>query len=149
MLKLGDTVETVILAIDPAAKRIGLGLKQALGDPWAGITQKFPIGSTIEAPVVSFTKFGAFVQLAEGVEGMIHISEITAEKRLNHPTEVLRIGEVVKAQVLDIDETKRQLKLSIKQLIPTDIDEFLADHKLGDTVTGRIISIDGGNARSN
>ncbi len=147
MLKVGDTVESVILAIDPTAKRIGLGLKQALGDPWAGITQKFPVGSTIEAPVVSFTKFGAFVQLAEGVEGMIHISEITAEKRLNHPTDVLRIGEVVKAQVLEIDETKRQLKLSIKQLIPTDIDEFLADHKLGDTVTGRIISIDGSTAK--
>ena len=147
MLKVGDTVETLILNIDPAAKRIGLGLKQALGDPWADIAQKFPIGTAVEAPVVSFTKFGAFVQLAEGIEGMIHISEITAEKRINHPTDVLRIGEVVKAQILDVDKEKRQLRLSIKQLIPTDIDEFLADHKQGDTVTGRIIDITNNKAR--
>ncbi|CAN5518436.1 30S ribosomal protein S1 [soil metagenome] len=147
MVKVGDTVEAVILGIDTDARRIALGLKQTLGDPWADIAQKFPVGSAIEAPVVSFTKFGAFVQLAEGVEGMIHISEITAEKRLNHPTDVLRIGEVVKAQVLDVDTAKRQLRLSIKQLIPSDLDEFLADHKQGDKVTGRIISIDGGKAR--
>jgi small subunit ribosomal protein S1 len=147
MLKVGDTVEAIVLSIDPAARRIGLGLKQALGDPWATVSEKFPVGSVVEAPVVSFTKFGAFVQLAEGVEGMIHISEIAADKRLNHPTDVLRIGELVKALVLEVDSTKRQLKLSIKQLIPTDIDEFLADHKSGDTVTGRIISVDGSNAR--
>jgi small subunit ribosomal protein S1 len=147
MLKIGDTVEAMILAIDTDARRISLGLKQALGDPWADIAEKFPVGSAIEAPVVSFTKFGAFVQLAEGIEGMIHISEITAEKRINHPTDVLRIGEVVKAQVLDIDKAKRQLRLSIKQLIPTDLDEFLAEHKQGDTVTGRIIDITNNKAR--
>jgi small subunit ribosomal protein S1 len=147
MLKIGDTVEAMILAIDTDSRRIALGLKQALGDPWANITDKFPVGSAIEAPVVSFTKFGAFVQLAEGIEGMIHISEITAEKRLNHPTDVLRIGEVVKAQVLDVDKERRQLRLSIKQLIPSDLDEFLADHKQGDKVTGRIISLDGSKAR--
>jgi small subunit ribosomal protein S1 len=147
MVKVGDTVEAVILAIDTETKRIGLGLKQALGDPWADIAQKFPVGSQVEAPVVSFTKFGAFVQLAEGIEGMIHISEITAEKRLNHPTDVLRIGEIVKAQILEVDPVKRQLKLSIKQLIPSDLDEFLADHKQGDVVTGRIISIADGKAR--
>jgi small subunit ribosomal protein S1 len=147
MLKVGDVVETVILSIDTAARRIGLGLKQTLGDPWADIATKFPVGSAIEAPVVSFTKFGAFIQVAEGVEGMIHISEITAEKRLNHPSDVLRVGQVVKAQVLDVDTTKRQLRLSIKQLIPSDLDEFLADHKQGDTVTGRIISINTGKAR--
>jgi small subunit ribosomal protein S1 len=147
MVKVGDTVEAVILAIDTETKRIGLGLKQALGDPWVDIAQKFPVGSQVEAPVVSFTKFGAFVQLAEGIEGMIHISEITAEKRLNHPTDVLRIGEIVKAQILEVDPVKRQLKLSIKQLIPSDLDEFLADHKQGDVVTGRIISIADGKAR--
>jgi small subunit ribosomal protein S1 len=147
LVKVGDTVEAVILAIDTDARRIGLGLKQALGDPWAHVAERYPVGSAVEAPVVSFTKFGAFVQLAEGVEGMIHISEITAERRLNHPTDVLRIGEVVKAQVLDVDQERRQLRLSIKQLIPSDLDEFLADHKRGDTVTGRIISIDGSKAR--
>lgn len=147
LVKTGETVEAVILSIDTAAKRIGLGLKQTLGDPWADIAQKFPVGSAVEAPVVSFTKFGAFVQLSEGIEGMIHISEITAEKRLNHPSDVLRVGQVVKAQILDVDPAKRQLRLSIKQLIPSDLDEFLADHQQGDTVTGRIIDIAGNKAR--
>lgn len=147
MVKIGDTVEAVILAIDTTARRIGLGLKQTLGDPWADIAQKFPVGSAIQAPVVSFTKFGAFVQLTEGVEGMIHISEITVEKRINHPSDVLRIGEIVKAQILDVDSIKRQLRLSIKQLIPSDLDEFLADHQQGDTVTGRIIDITNNQAR--
>jgi small subunit ribosomal protein S1 len=146
MLKVGDTVETVILNIDPTARRMGLGLKQALGDPWANISEKFPIGSAIEAPVTSFTKFGAFLQLAEGVEGMVHISEIVADRRLNHPSDALRVGETVKALVLDVDKEKRQLRLSIKQLIPTGIDDFLVDHKQGDKVTGRIISIHGSKA---
>ncbi len=146
MLKVGDTVETVILAIDPTARRIGLGLKQALGDPWANISEKFPVGSAIEAPVTSFTKFGAFLQLSEGVEGMVHISEIVADRRLNHPSDALHVGETVKALVLDVDKEKRQLRLSIKQLIPTGIDDFLTDHKQGDKVTGRIISIHGSRA---
>ncbi len=84
------------------------------------------------------------MQLAEGVEGLVHISEITAEKRLNHPSDVLRVGEVVKAQVLEIDREKRQLKLSIKQMVPTGLDEFLEEHAVGDTVSGRIIDVDQG-----
>ena len=83
--------------------------------------------------------FGAFVQLAEGIEGLVHISEITAEKRLDHPSEMLRAGQIVKAQVLAIDTEKRQIKLSMKQLIPTDIDEYIAEHKAGDEVSGRVV----------
>jgi small subunit ribosomal protein S1 len=146
LLKVGDTVETVVLAIDPGARRMGLGLKQALGDPWANVTERFPIGSAVDATVASFTKFGAFLQLAEGVEGLVHISEIVADRRLNHPSDALRVGEQVKALVLDIDKEKRQLRLSIKQLIPTGLDDFLVDHKTGDTVTGRIINLHGNRA---
>ena len=83
--------------------------------------------------------FGAFVQLVDGVEGLVHISEITAERRLNHPADVLRVGQIVKAQVLAIDPEKRQIKLSMKQLIPNDIDEYIAEHKPGDQVSGRVI----------
>ena len=83
--------------------------------------------------------FGAFVQLADGIEGLVHISEITAERRLNHPSEMLRAGQIVKAQMLAIDTEKRQIKLSMKQLIPTDIDEYIAEHKVGDKVSGRVI----------
>jgi small subunit ribosomal protein S1 len=83
--------------------------------------------------------FGAFVQLTDGVEGLVHISEISAEKRLNHPSEMLREGQIVKAQILAIDPEKRQIKLSIKQLVPGDIDEYIAEHKVGDIVSGRVV----------
>ncbi len=97
--------------INAAERRISLGLKQALGDPWADAAQKFAAGTVVEGPVISITKFGAFVQLTEGVEGMIHISDMSAEKRINHPQEVVKVGQVVKAQVLAIDTEKRQLRL--------------------------------------
>ena len=142
IVKVGDTVESIILGIDLDQKRIALGLKQALGDPWVEVTKTVVPGSVIEGPVSRITPFGAFVTIAEGVEGLVHISEITAERRLNHPSDVLRVGEIVKAQVLEMDREKRQLKLSIKQMIPTGLDEFIAEHAVGDTVSGRIIEVD-------
>jgi small subunit ribosomal protein S1 len=147
VVKPGETVEAVILIVNPAERRISLGLKQALGDPWAGAAQKFAPGTVIEGPVTSLTKFGAFVQLTEGVEGMIHISEISAEKRINHPQEVLRAGQVVKAQILALDADKRLIGLSMKQLVPTGLDEYLAEHKEGDIVTGRMVEVSEGRAR--
>ncbi len=145
VVKPGDTVEAVILGVNPGDRRISLGLKQALGDPWAEVSRKFPAGSVIEGPIVSVTNFGVFVQLADGVEGMIHVSDISAEKRINHPKEVLSAGQVVKAQVLAIDPLKRQLRLGMKQLVPTSLDEYIAEHHEGDLVTGRIMEISGAN----
>ncbi len=147
MVKTGETVDVVILGIDLAQQRMSLGLKQTLGDPWAEAAQKFPVGSQVEGTVTSFMKFGAFVQLAEGVEGMVHISEIVADRRLNHPSDALRVGEHVKAKVLELDQEKRQLRLSIKQLIPTGLDEFVEEHQEGDTVSGRIVDVTDGLAR--
>jgi small subunit ribosomal protein S1 len=147
VVKPGETVEAVILGVNAAERRISLGLKQALGDPWAGAAEKFAPGTVIEGPVTNLTKFGAFVQLTEGVEGMIHISEISAEKRINHPQDVLRTGQVVKAQVLAFDPEKRLIRLSMKQLVPTGLDEYLAEHKEGDIVTGRMTEVSGGKAR--
>jgi small subunit ribosomal protein S1 len=144
-LKLDDTVEAVILSINPAERRLSLGLKQALGDPWTVVPQKFPAGSVIEGPVRRLTKFGAFVQLAEGIEGLVHISEISAEKRINHPQDALKIGQIVRAQVLAIDLEKRQIKLSMKQLIPNDLDEYLEEHSVGDVVSGRLLECTGDN----
>ncbi len=146
MLKPGDAVDAIILGINLAERRIALGLKQALGDPWADISEKLAVGSVVEGPITSFTKFGAFVQLAEGVEGMIHISEITAEKRIERPQDVLRAGQQVKAKVLEVDREKRQLRLSIRQMVPTGLDEFIAEHKAGDLVTGRLMEVSDGNA---
>jgi small subunit ribosomal protein S1 len=135
VVKPGETVEAVILGINPAEHRISLGLKQALGDPWADVEA--------EGPVTSLTKFGAFVQISDGVEGMIHVSEISAEKRIGMPAEVLRVGQVVKVLVIGVDPEKRQMKLSMKQLVPTGIDEYLAEHKEGDVVTGRLVDQSG------
>jgi small subunit ribosomal protein S1 len=146
LLKLDDTVEAVILSINPAERRLSLGLKQALGDPWAVVPQKFPAGSVIEGPVTRIAKFGAFVQLAEGIEGLVHISEISAEKRINHPQDVLKIKQIVRVQVLAIDLEKRQIKLSMKQLIPTDLDEYLEEHSIGDVVSGRLLEYTGDNS---
>ena len=147
VLKAGDTVEAVVLGVNLGERRLSLGLKQTLGDPWAEVEQKFPVGSAIEGPVTSFTKFGAFVQVAEGVEGMVHVSEITAEKHLQHPQDVLRAGQVVKAQVLEIDKAKRQMRLSMKQRTSVTVEEYLAEHAVGSVVTGRIIEVSPGSAR--
>jgi small subunit ribosomal protein S1 len=139
ILKQGDRVDAVILGIKPEERRISLGLKQTLTDPWTDVSRNFPVGAQIEGPITKLMNFGAFVQLADGIEGLVHISEITAERRLNHPSDMLRAGQIVKAQVLAIDPEKRQIKLSMKQLIPTDIDEYIAEHKVGDTVSGRVV----------
>lgn len=147
VVKAGETVEAVILGVNTSDRRISLGLKQALGDPWADVPQKFPAGSVVEGPVTSLTKFGAFIQIAEGIEGMVHVSEISQEKRIEHPQEVLKLGEVVQAQVLEVDPKKRQMRLSIKQLIPTGLDEYIAEHAEGDLVTGRMMDVSGKSGR--
>ena len=174
VVKPGDQVEVMILGVNQADRRIALGLKQALGDPWVEAPQKFPVGAVVEAPVTSLTKFGAFVQLAEGIEGMIHIGDISAEtskgkgasgaaaprqrstertdvpnmeRRINHPQDVLKVGQVVRAQVLEVDTERRRLRLGMKQLIPTSVDEYIAEHKEGDVVTGRMTEVGSGRAR--
>jgi small subunit ribosomal protein S1 len=178
VVKPGDQVEVMVLGVNQADRRIALGLKQALGDPWVEAPQKFPVGAVVEAPVTSLTKFGAFVQLAEGIEGMIHIGDISAEpskgrpgasgaaaprqrsmermersdvpnmeRRINHPQDVLKVGQVVRAQVLEVDTERRRLRLGMKQLIPTSVDEYIAEHKEGSVVTGRTTEVSGGRAR--
>jgi small subunit ribosomal protein S1 len=147
VVKPGENVEAVVLGVNQAERRISLGLKQALGDPWADAAVKFAVGTVVEGPVTSLAKFGAFIQIAEGIEGMIHIGDISAEKRLNHPQEALKMGQVVKAQVLEVDTEKRRVKLGIKQMVPSSLDEYIAEHKEGDSVTGRMVEISGGFAR--
>lgn len=141
VVKPGEAVEVMVLGVNAADKRISLGLKQALGDPWQDIETRFPVGAIIEAPVVNLAAFGAFVELGEGVEGMIHIGDISREKRLKHPNEVLATSQKVKAVVLEIDKAKRRIRLGMKQLEPTSADEYIAEHKPGDSVTGRIVDV--------
>ena len=143
----GDTVDVVVLGVNAPDRRISLGLKQALGDPWADAAQKYPAGAVVEGPVTSIQKFGAFVQVSEGVEGMVHVGDVSAEKRINHPQDVLHVGQVVKAQVLELDVEKRRLRLGMRQLIPTSLDEYIAEHKEGDVVTGRMTDVSGSRAK--
>jgi small subunit ribosomal protein S1 len=147
VVKPGESVEVVVLGVNQAEHRISLGLKQALGDPWANVAESFAPGTVIEGPITSLTKFGAFVQLGEGIEGMIHVSDISAEKRIEFPQDVFKVGQLVKAQVLSVDTTKRLLRLGMKQLVPTSLDEYIAEHKEGDVVTGRMGEVSGGQAR--
>jgi small subunit ribosomal protein S1 len=147
LLKVGETVEAVILNINPAEKRIALGLKQALGDPWKDATQRFAAGTVVEGPVTSVQKFGAFVQLSEGIEGMVHVSELS-DKHIAHPQDVVKLGQRVQAMVLAIDADQRQIRLSMKQLIPTGLDEYIAEHKVGDVVSGRVLEVKGEHGRT-
>jgi small subunit ribosomal protein S1 len=147
VVKPGDAVEAVILGVSAGERRISLGLKQTLGDPWTDVATKFAVGSAVEGAVTSLTNFGAFVQLTEGVEGMIHVSDMSAEKRINHPQDVLKVGQTVKAQVLEVDTAKHRLKLGMKQLIPTSIEEYIAERQVGSIVSGRVMKVAGGQAR--
>lgn len=147
VVKVGEVVETVVLSVDTAKQRIGLGLKQAMGDPWEDAPKKYPVGSVVEREIVSLTNFGVFVVLEEGLEGMIHIGDMTREKRLNHPREMLSMGQKVRAQVLELDTERKRIRLGMKQLEPTSADHFIAEHQVGDKVSGRVASVAGSSAR--
>ncbi len=141
VVKVGEQVDVVVLGVNIGEHRISLGLKQALGDPWEQVEQKFTTGSIVEGPITSITSFGAFVDLGEGLEGMIHVGDITREKRLDHPRDMLKTGQVVKATVLELDREKRRIRLGMKQLEPTSADEYIAEHQAGETVTGRVVEV--------
>ena len=147
VVKPGEMVEAVVLGVNTAERRISLGLKQALGDPWEEAEKKYVPGTVLEGPVTSLTNFGAFVDLGNGIDAMIHISDITSEKRLNHPREALSVGKTVRAVVLEVDRAKRRIKAGMKQLEPTSVDTYIAEHKPGDMVTGRVIDVRNGRAK--
>ena len=137
----GEEVEVVVLDRDLAKRRVGLGLKQALGDPWDRIESEYPVGTVFEGEVRKLTNFGAFVEVLEGVEGLLHISDITSERRLNHPSEALRTGQKVRVKVLEMNRAKRRLKLGMRQLEPTERDRYLESIQPGDTVSGRVSKV--------
>ena len=147
LVKPGDMVEAVVLGVNSGERRIALGLKQALGDPWDEAAKRFAPGTAVEGTVRSMQKFGAFVELAEGIEGLVHISDLVSDRRLNHPNEVLKTDQRVRAVVLEFDREKRRIKLGMKQLEPDSSDEYISEHKVGDEVTGRVVRIENGSAR--
>ena len=147
VLKPGEMVEVVVLGVNAQEHRISLGLKQALGDPWEEAQRKYAVGTVAEGAVTSLTNFGCFVNLGNGIEGMIHISDITREKRLNHPREAITAGQVVRAVVLELDRERRRIKLGVKQLEPTTADEYIGERSVGEVVSGRVMEIRAGRGK--
>ncbi|MDZ4802502.1 MAG: 30S ribosomal protein S1 [Bryobacteraceae bacterium] len=143
LVSVGDQVEVVILGVNPAEKRISLGLKQALGDPWEDAQKKYPVGSIVEASVTNMANFGAFVDLGDGIEGMIHVGDITREKRIDHPKDLLKAGQSIRAQVLEFDKDRRRIRLGMKQLEPTSSDLWIAEHQVGEALTARVLEVKG------
>src|SRR5919205_447045 len=141
VLNVGDSVEAMVLGVDPGARRISLGLKQVESNPWHELTDKYPINTTITGKVRNLTEFGAFVEVEEGIDGLIHISDMSWSKRLKHPSEVLKKGDTVEAMVLNIDAENQRLSLGLKQL-QTDVwDEFFSQHHVGDVVEGKVVRL--------
>ncbi|MBH00267.1 MAG: 30S ribosomal protein S1 [Solibacterales bacterium] len=141
-LSLGDVVEVTVLEIKSDDHRISLGLKQALGDPWADAAKRFAPGTAVEGIVQNLATFGAFIEIEEGIEGLLHISDMVEDQHVNHPSEVVTVGQKVQVVVAGIDTQKRRLKLDMKAVKHhTDKAAFIADHKLGDIVTGRVAKL--------
>jgi len=143
VLTKGERVEAVVLKIDREAGRLSLGLKQVLGNPWDTIKERYPAGKIIEGKVTRLAKFGAFVEVEEGIDGMVHVSEFTSEKRIEHPSEVVKVGQIVRAMVLSADPESKRLRLGLKQLEPTAADQFAQQVQIGDRVSGRVVDVRG------
>jgi len=138
VVKPGDQVEAVVLAVQPKERRISLGIKQLEPDPWTTVEQRYSVGSVVEGRVRKLTDFGAFVEIEEGIDGLVHISDVSWTKRIKHPSEVLKKGQLVQAVVLHINAASRRLSLGIKQLQPDAWEQFFRSHQVGDTVRGRV-----------
>lgn len=140
-MSVGDEIEAVILTLDREERKMSLGVKQLKPDPWESIEEKFPVGSTHKAKVRNFTNFGAFVEIEEGVEGLIHISDLSWTKKIKHPSEVTEIGSEIEVQVLDIDKENRRLSLGHKQLEENPWDVFETIFTVGSVHEGTIIEM--------
>jgi len=137
-LKVGDEVEAVILTLDRDERKMSLGIKQLKEDPWEAIDVKYPVGSKHNAKVRNFTNFGVFVELEEGVDGLIHISDLSWTKKVKHPSEFTKVGEPIDVVVLDIDKENRRLSLGHKQLEDNPWDAFEAKYSVGSVHEGKI-----------
>ncbi len=141
IVNVGDEVETVVLNVNPTERRISLGLKQLQTNPWESLGDKFPINSTVEGRVRNLTDFGAFIEIEDGIDGLVHVSNLSWTKRVKHPSEVLKKGDRVKAIVLGIEPENRRLSLGIKQLQPDVWETFFQQHRVGDVVHGKVLRL--------
>ena len=139
LLSIGQDLEAVVLEADPHSRRISLGLKQISADPWETLPVRYHVGSKVTGKVRSLTDFGAFVEIEDGIDGLVHVSDISWTKRIKHPSDVLKKGQQVDAVITNIDVDGRRLSLSIKDLEPNAWDRFFDTHKLGNVIKGRVV----------
>ncbi len=139
MVKPGDEAETTILAVNPSDRRISLGMKQLQENPWEHLSERYPAGTMVEGRVRNLTDFGAFIEIEDGIDGLVHVSNLSWTKRVKHPSEILKKGEKVKAVVLGVEAENRRLSLGIKQLQPDVWETFFDQHRAGDVVKGKVL----------
>ena len=141
VLAVGDEVQAKILKFDQDKNRVSLGLKQLGEDPWIGISRRYPQGTRVFGKVTNLTDYGAFVEIEQGIEGLVHVSEMDWTNKNVHPSKVVQLGDEVEVMILEIDEDRRRISLGMKQCVPNPWDDFAMNHKKGDKVKGAIKSI--------
>jgi small subunit ribosomal protein S1 len=138
IVNAGDQVEAVVLEVKPKERRISLGIKQLEADPWTTIADRYSVGSVVEGRVRKLADFGAFVEIEEGIDGLVHVSDMSWTAHIRHPSEMVKKGQVIQAVVLNIDAPNRRLSLGVKQLQPDNWETFFRTHQVGDNVRGRV-----------
>jgi small subunit ribosomal protein S1 len=141
LVNVGDQVECVVLSVNPGERRISLGMRQLAANPWDSLIEKYPVGAAVEGRVRNLTDFGAFIEIEDGIDGLVHVSNLSWTKRVKHPSEVLKKGDRVKAVVLAIDSDKRRLSLGVKQLQPDVWESFFERHRVGDIIHGKVLRV--------
>jgi small subunit ribosomal protein S1 len=141
LVNVGDQVDCVVLSVNPGERRISLGMRQLATNPWDSLHEKFPVGMTVEGRVRNLTDFGAFIEIEDGIDGLVHVSNLSWTKRVKHPSEVLKKGDRVKAIILAIEPDKRRLSLGVKQLQPDVWESFFQAHHVGDVVHGKVLRV--------
>ncbi len=141
LVNVGDEVNCVVLNVTPAERRISLGMRQLAANPWDALHEKYPVGATVEGRVRNLTDFGAFIEIEDGIDGLVHVSNLSWTKRVKHPSEVLKKGDRVKAVILAIEPDKRRLSLGVKQLQPDVWETFFEKHHVGDVLHGKVLRV--------
>jgi small subunit ribosomal protein S1 len=141
LVNVNDEVDCVVLSVNPTERRISLGMRQLASNPWDTLHDKYPVGATVEGRVRNLTEFGAFIEIEDGIDGLVHVSNLSWTTRVKHPSEVLKKGDKVKAIILAIEPDKRRLSLGVKQMQPDVWDSFFAQHRIGDIVHGKVLRV--------
>ena len=141
ILSVGEEVQAIVSELDMQQRRISLSLRQTESNPWEELAARFPVGTIIEGEVRNLTEFGAFVEITEGIDGLVHVSDMSWTKRIKHPSEVLRKGDVIRARITNIDVGGQRVSLSIKEFLPNEWQTFVAAHGVGDEIEGRVVNV--------